>query len=95
MHQAKKPCALKKAAVALMAGMILASAKGDYTFIISGWPAVNNSSSLSSQATSLETSTCSEASEGKGLEARFRSWLESIGTALKSTRFFGFYIDVR
>ena len=48
----------------------------------------SNSSAVASSSTSLTTGTQSlPAAEPSSLEARFRTWLESIGTALKSTKF--------
>ena len=48
----------------------------------------SNSSAVASSSTSLTTGTLSlPAAEPSSLEARFRTWLESVGTALKSTKF--------
>ena len=48
----------------------------------------SNSSAFASSSTSLTTGTLSlPAAESSSLETRFRTWLESVGTALKSTKF--------
>ena len=70
-----------------------------YQFLISGNPetaASEDSNTASSTSVALCTGTLSApAAVAISLEARFRTWLESLGTALKSTRFRGFFIDVK
>ena len=84
-----------------MATVLVSAVLADepYQFIITpGYdPAVystNTCSIVSSTATSLTTGTLSlPAAEPSSLEARFRTWLESLGTALKSTKFRHFKIN--
>ena len=70
-----------------------------YTFWVSGAKAEDaataDSLAASSSATSLETATRSEKSASSSLEARFRTWLESLGRALRSDRFRGFFMRIR
>ena len=78
---------------------LMSSADEPYQFIITpGYdPAVystNTCSIVSSTASPLTTGTLSlPAAEPSSLEARFRTWLESLGTALKSTKFRHFIIN--
>ena len=61
-----------------------------YRFLVSGNPetaAVEKSSSLLSSSTSLSTATHSRPAAASSLEARFRTWFESEGTGLTSTKF--------
>ena len=71
-----------------------------YKFWVSGTQAeiatFANSMVIPSSSGSLCTGTLSApAVEAVSLEARFRTWLNSLGTALKSTRFCGFFLDLR
>ena len=69
-----------------------------YQFIISGDPvaaATVDSCAVASAATSLETATRSEKSAASSLEARCRTWLESLGRALRSDRFRGLIMHIR
>ena len=63
-------------------------------FIISGYPAANESYAAESAATSLETATRSEGSAASALEARYRTWDESDGIALRSDKYVGMMIIV-
>ena len=65
---------------------LLASADG-YQFIISGDPvaaATVNSYAAVSSGRALMTDAISAKSASKSLEARFRTWCESLGKALRS-----------
>ena len=67
-----------------------------YQYLVSGNPetaATVNSSPRSSSSTSLVSGTPPKATASVSLEARFRTWLESLGTALKSTKFRHFIIN--
>lgn len=55
-----------------------------------------DSSSASSSAVGFTTGVLSApAAEAVSLEARFRTWLESLGIALKSTRFRGLFMKIK
>jgi len=55
----------------------------------------NTCSIVASSGSSLTTGTSSlPAAEPSGFDARFRTWLESLGTRLKSTEFRSFIIIV-
>ena len=78
--------------VAMLLVPMVASAD-DYQFIVTpGYDPVvestNTCSIVASTASSLTTGALSlPAAETSSLEARFRTWLESLGTRLKSTKF--------
>lgn len=67
----------------------------EYKFIVSGYPAENESYSAASSGTSLETGTLSSPAASQGLEARLRTWLASEGTGLLSTLLKGLMLIVR
>ncbi len=77
----------------------LVSSADDYQFIISGDPvaaATVGSCSAASSGKSLVTDALTASSSSKPLEARFRTWLASLGKALRSdVWFFGTKIIVR
>ena len=82
----RKTRTLRGTILALLAAAATIAAQADtYQFIISGYPAANESYAASSAATSLETGTLSTPAASQGLEARFRTWLASEGTGLLST----------
>ena len=58
-----------------------------YQFIISGYPAVNESYAAASSGTALATATRSGGSAASSLEARYRTWDESDGIALRSDKY--------
>ena len=63
---------------------------GDYQYIISGDPmaaATEDSCAVSSVATSLVTATESTRSAASPIEARYRTWDESDGIALRSDKY--------
>ena len=70
-----------------------------YQFIISGDPvaaATVGSCSVASSGKALVTDALTAASSSKPLEARFRTWLASLGTALRSDKWItGFMLFVR
>ena len=70
----------------------------DYQYIISGDPvaaATVDSCAAASSATSLVTSTHSARTAAAPLEARYRTWDESDGIALRSDKYRGLLIIVR
>ena len=79
--------------VAILAFLLVASAAADadtYQFIMSGDPVAASaidSSVASSAATSLETATRSDRSAASPIEARYRTWDESDGIALRSDQY--------
>ena len=82
----------KKAATAALAAAMaaapLTAARGtDYQYIVSGYPAVNESYSATSAGTPLVTATRSGVSAESSLEARYRTWDESNGIALRSDKY--------
>ena len=66
-----------------------------YQFIVSGYPAANVSYSAASSGTSLEAATRSGGSAASALEARYRTWDESDGIALRSDEYRGMMIYIR
>ena len=54
-----------------------------------------NSASAGSPAASFATGTLSARTAETSLEARFRTWLASIGTKLNSTKWMGFFLIVK
>ena len=77
----------KMIAFATIAVALLSLHADTYRFIISGYPAANESYAAESAATSLETATRSERSAAAALEARYRTWDESDGIALRSDKY--------
>ena len=66
-----------------------------YQFIVSGYPAANESYAAASSGTALATATRSGGSAASPIEARYRTWDESDGIALRSDKHWGFSIFVR
>ena len=67
----------------------LMSSADDYPFIISGDPvaaATANSCAAVSSGTALATGTLSSLTSSAALEARYRTWHESDGAALRSDK---------
>ena len=84
-------------AAAIVASAIIpfvANADG-YQFIVSGYPAANVSYSAASSGTSLVTATRKQPTAAQSLEARYRTWDESDGIALRSDKFRGMILIVR
>ena len=84
---------------AVMLLVPLVASADDYQYIITpGYDPVvystNDCSIVSSTVSSLMTGTLSlPTAEPSSIEARFRTWLESLGTRLKSTKFRHFIIN--
>ena len=77
---------MKRIAVILGAAALLPLHADTYQFIVSGYPAANVSYSAASSGTPLETATRSGGSAATPLEARYRTWDESDGIALRSDK---------
>jgi len=89
---------MKKIAVILGAAALLPLHADTYQFIISGDPvaaATADSHSVASAATSLETATRTDRSAASPLEARYRTWDESDGIALRSDKYHGLLIIIK
>ena len=86
---------MKKIAMMLGAAALLPLKADTYQFIVSGYPAANESYAAASAATSLETATRSGGSAATSLEARYRTWDESDGIALRSDKYRGLLIIVK
>ena len=81
---------LRQIGMAILTFAVAFAAVGDtYQFIISGYPAANASYASSSSGTALVTSTGTAPTAAAPLEARYRTWDESDGIALRSDRFVG------
>ena len=93
----RKTRTLRGTILALLAAAAFAPLHADepYQFIVSGYPAANESYAAPSAATSLETGTLSTPAVSQGLEARFRTWFASEGTGLLSTLFRGLKLIFR
>ena len=82
----KKPLIIGAAAMLLVPLVVSADT---YQFIISGDPvaaATVGSCSAASSGKALVTDALTAASSSKPLEARFRTWLASLGKALRSDK---------
>jgi len=86
---------LLKIGTAAMLLVPLVSAADDYQFIISGYPATNESYMAASSATVLVTATRTVPTPAQALEARYRTWDESSGIAFRSDKRNGMTIDFR
>ena len=86
---------MKRIAMMLGAAALLPLHADTYQFIVSGYPAANESYAAASAATSLETATRSGGSAASALEARYRTWDESDGIALRSDTYRGMMIYIR
>ena len=87
----KGKTAMKRILAMASAAMLvpLMSSAADYPFIISGDPvaaATANSCAAVSSSTALATGTLSSLTSSSALEARYRTWYESGGTALRSDK---------
>lgn len=76
---------LSRAALLLVG--VAATANADYRFFVSGWPTADESYSAASAGTSLVSGTLSAQADAVPLEARYRTWDESDGIALRSDRY--------
>ncbi|MBQ4199041.1 MAG: hypothetical protein II649_04075 [Kiritimatiellae bacterium] len=89
---------MRKIVMMLGAAALLPLHADTYQFIISGDPvaaATADSHAVASAATSLETATRSGGSAASALEARYRTWDESDGIALRSDEYRGMMIYIR
>ena len=86
-------------AVAAATLVPLVSSADDYPYIISGDPvaaATVGSCSAASSGKALVTDALATASVSRPLEARFRTWFASLGTALRSDKWItGFMLIFR
>ena len=85
-------CHFLRAVISLTAALLGEAAlsplhAGTYQFIVSGYPAVNESYAAASLGTALATATRSGGSAASSLEARYRTWDESDGIALRSDKY--------
>ncbi len=84
------------AAAAMLAAQM--SSADDYQFIISGDPvaaASVGSKAVASPGTSLVTGTLTAPTGAVSLEARYRTWYESDGTALRSDKANGLILFIK
>ena len=92
---------MKKRVTISAAAMLLASLAvlaDTYQFIISGDPvaaATANSRSVASPGTSLMSGTLTAPAAAASLEARYRTWDESTGTAIRSDKATAFILILR
>ena len=94
--QPKKLNCGKLAALAVVAATALIPSRADtYQFIVSGYPAANESYPAASVGTALATATRSGGSAASQIEARYRTWDESDGIALRSDKYRGITIIFR
>ncbi len=87
--------AVSAAAITASAAIPMAANADGYQFIVSGYPAANVSYSAASSGTSLVTATRKQPTAAQSLEARYRTWDESDGIALRSDKFRGMILIVR
>ena len=87
--------AVSAAAIAATAILPFVANADGYQFIVSGYPAVNVSYSAASSGTSLVTATRKQPTAAQSLEARYRTWDESDGIALRSDKYHGLLIIVK
>ena len=71
----------------IVLGVVLSSVGDVYQFIISGYPATNESYPAASSGTALVTATHTVPTVAAPLEARYRTWDESEGIALRSDKY--------
>ena len=85
-----QPTTLKTAA-ALTTAIALSAAQpaaaDGYQYIVSGYPAANESYAAASLGTALATATRVVSTTAQALEARYRTWDESDGIALRSDKY--------
>ena len=87
MHMRKKKTQ-RGTILALLAAAALSPLHADtYQFIVSGYPAANESSGAASLGTALATATRVVSTTAQALEARYRTWDESDGIALRSDKY--------
>ena len=81
------------AALAVMAGAAI-PAGAYYQFIVSDYPAANESYLVASPSTSLVTAMRSGHGAASALEARCRTWDESDATGLRSDKYEGVFVII-
>ena len=87
MHMRKKKTQ-RGTILALLAAAALSPLHADtYQFIVSGYPAANESYAAASSGTALATATRAVSTAAQALEARYRTWDESDGIALRSDKY--------
>ena len=87
-NQIEKHMSIKQLLVAAVIVMAISLSRADtYQFIVSGYPAANESYAVTSSGTSLVTATRRGKSAASSLEARYRTWDESDGIALRSDKY--------
>ena len=101
MHMERDGDWKRRGGAAALASALLAAAAllpvraGDYQFIVSGYPAANESYSAASAGTALVTATRTSRSAAAPVEARFRTRAASGGIALRTDKFVGTVILLR
>ena len=87
--------ALMLSGILTFVGTAVSAEPESYSFLISGYPAKNERSSLASATSELETGTLSLSSAASQFDTRFRTARESAGIALRSDKFCYFGIIIR
>ena len=98
MQTKRQNCGKLAAIVVVTAAALMPSRADTYQFIISGDPiaaATVDSCAVASSATALVTGTYSASTAAAPLEARYRTWDESDGIALRSDKRRGFMLFVK
>ena len=98
MNMRKLTWKVAVSAAVATAAALMPSRADTYQFIISGDPiaaATVDSCAVASSATALVTGTYSASTAAAPLEARYRTWDESDGIALRSDKRRGFMLFVK
>ena len=80
--------------LAAMLAATSAAVADTYQFIVSGYPATNESYPAASAGTALATATRSGVSAASPIEARYRTWNESDGIALRSDKYHATFVII-
>lgn len=95
-QQTMNPKKIPLVTILALGGAALSPLHADtYQFIVSGYPAANESYPAASAGTALATATRSGGSAASQIEARYRTWDESDGIALRSDKYSGITIIFR
>ena len=87
---------MKRLIIMTCTGALVAAVMADtYQFIISGYPAANESYAVASAGTSLTTATRTVSTAAAALEARFRTRDGSVGISLRSDKVCGLLIRLK
>lgn len=87
-RQIEKHMSIKQLLVAAVIVMAVLLSRADtYQFIVSGYPAANESYAMASSGVSFLTATRRGRSAASPLEARYRTWDESDGIAFRSDKY--------